>query len=103
MRDAGSSPSPLIPQNPKVIFAAHTDGIYRSDDGWGNFEPIASPLCGKAIWSVAFGPSAAGHDLCRVASGGGFFARCDVVRDVGTAQPRMFRPRVAPMCASPCD
>src|SRR4029450_4049162 len=37
-------------------FAGAHDGIYRSDDGGVTFEPIASPLSGKAIWSVAFDP-----------------------------------------------
>jgi photosystem II stability/assembly factor-like uncharacterized protein len=39
-----------------VVFAGAHDGIYRSDDGGVTFEPIASPLSGKAIWSVAFDP-----------------------------------------------
>ena len=40
----------------QVVFAGAHDGIYRSDDGGVTFEPIASPLSGKAIWSVAFDP-----------------------------------------------
>ena len=44
------------PHNPRVVFAGAHDGIYRSDDGGMVFEPIASPLSGKAIWSVAFDP-----------------------------------------------
>jgi photosystem II stability/assembly factor-like uncharacterized protein len=44
------------PQDPKVVFAGAHDGIYRSNDAGVTFEPIASPLSGKAIWSVAFDP-----------------------------------------------
>jgi photosystem II stability/assembly factor-like uncharacterized protein len=45
------------PQADKVVFAGAHDGIYRSDDGGVTFEPIASPLSGKAVWSVAFDPT----------------------------------------------
>ena len=49
--------SPSFPSaESQIIFAGAHDGIYRSDDGGITFEPIASPLSGKAIWSVAFDP-----------------------------------------------
>jgi photosystem II stability/assembly factor-like uncharacterized protein len=44
------------PQDPNVVFAGAHDGIYCSQDGGVTFEAIASPLSGKAIWSVAFDP-----------------------------------------------
>src|SRR5262245_16935776 len=54
------------PQNPQVVFAGAHDGIYRSDDGGVTFEAIASPLSGKAIWSVAFDPvQQIGRASCR--------------------------------------
>src|SRR5256714_15367930 len=44
------------PQNRQGVFAGAHDGTYRSADVGVTFEPITSPLSGKADWSVAFEP-----------------------------------------------
>lgn len=44
------------PKDPEVIFAGANDGIYRSGDRGRTFEPIDSPLSGRAIWSIAVDP-----------------------------------------------
>ena len=44
------------PNESDLILAGANDGIYRSVDRGNTFEPVDSPLSGRAIWSVAFDP-----------------------------------------------
>ena len=82
------------PQNPKVIFAGGHDGIYRSDDGGGTFEPSAARPSGRSRLTQC---SRTRSLLGRVR--GQFFARA-MAGASGNSSTRSLPPS-APMCASP--
>jgi hypothetical protein len=94
------------PQNPNVVFA---DGIYRSDDGGITFEPVVSPLSGKAIWSVAFDPvqpdtvfaGARPGAIFRSRDGGQTWEQCQA--QFADECPNVRFPRVLSMAVDPTD
>jgi photosystem II stability/assembly factor-like uncharacterized protein len=46
------------PRNPQTLFLGSEQGLFRSDDGAGNWKRVVSPLNGLQIWSVLLLPYA---------------------------------------------
>src|ERR1700740_1319222 len=40
------------PQRPQTLFLGSEQGLFRSDDGAGNWARVESPLNGLQIWSI---------------------------------------------------
>ncbi len=45
------------PTDPARVWAGTDQGLFRSDDGGGRWAPVASPIGGRQIWSIAVDPT----------------------------------------------
>jgi photosystem II stability/assembly factor-like uncharacterized protein len=97
------------PRDPRVLLLGSETGLYRSDDGAGNWRRVESPVNGLQVWSVLVSP----HDpdtilvgtcpsrLFRSGDGGRTWgeARAEIVQEC----PRILHTRVTVLAADPVD
>ena len=70
------------PRDPRVLFLGNESGLYRSDDGAGNWRRIESPANGLQVWSLLVSP----HDPDTVVAGtcpSGLCRSGDVIKAYG--------------------
>src|SRR5262249_27529663 len=94
--------------DPRVLFLGSESGLYRSDDGAGNWRRVESPANGSQVWSVLLSP----HDpdtilvgTCpsRLLRSGGGATWSEPAADIRQECPRILHARAQARAAAPTD
>jgi len=97
------------PRDPRVLFLGSESGLYRSDDGAGNWRRVDSPANDLQVWSILLLPHAPDTILVGTCpshlfhSGDGGRTWTDTRADILQECPRIMHTRVTALAADPTD